>query len=108
VRAHRADAPTRALIASKGSDLQALSGEDLSATVETVRAFSKADLNVTRAAEQVHVHPNTVRYRLQRIATTTGRDPRTFAGLVELLCIVGDPGVGSAGEGPIGDPERLL
>jgi sugar diacid utilization regulator len=83
-----ADATARAAIASKGSHLQALSDEDLAATFETVRAFSKADLNVTRAAEHMHVHPNTVRYRLQRIATTTGHDPRTFAGLVELLCIL--------------------
>jgi DNA-binding PucR family transcriptional regulator len=36
----------------------------------------------------MHLHPNTVRYRLERIATTTGHDPRTFAGLVELLCIL--------------------
>jgi PucR-like helix-turn-helix protein/diguanylate cyclase with GGDEF domain len=83
-----ADATTRAAIASKGKDLQALSDEDLAATFETVRAFSKGDLNVARAAQELHVHPNTVRYRLQRIATTTGHDPRTLAGLVELLCIL--------------------
>jgi DNA-binding PucR family transcriptional regulator len=35
----------------------------------------------------MHVHPNTVRYRLQQIATKAGHDPRTFRGLVELLCI---------------------
>jgi sugar diacid utilization regulator len=29
-----------------------------------------------------------VRYRLQRTAATTGHDPRTFAGLVELTCIL--------------------
>jgi hypothetical protein len=83
-----ADATTRAVIASKGSGLQTLPGDERSATVETVRAFAEADLNISRAAEQLHVHPNTVRYRLQRIATTTGHDPRTFAGLVELVCIL--------------------
>ena len=36
----------------------------------------------------MHVHPNTVRYRLQQIATKTGHDPRTFTGLVELRCIL--------------------
>jgi DNA-binding PucR family transcriptional regulator len=56
-----ADATTKAVIAAKGSDLQTLSDEDLSTTYETVRAFSKADLNVARAAQQMHVHPNTVR-----------------------------------------------
>ena len=57
-----------------------VTGED----AETVHAFAAADLNVTRAADALHVHPNTVRYRLDRIAGETGIDPRTFAGLVEL------------------------
>jgi sugar diacid utilization regulator len=30
------------------------------------------------------VHPNTIRYRLERIAGEAGVDPRTFTGLVEL------------------------
>jgi hypothetical protein len=42
---------TKAVIASKGSDLQALSAEELSAAVETIRAFSQADLNVARTAQ---------------------------------------------------------
>jgi hypothetical protein len=83
-----ATATTKAVIASKGNNLRALSDEDLAALVETVRAFSTADLNVAKAAQQMHVHPNTVRYRLQQIAAKTGHDPRTFAGLVELLCIL--------------------
>jgi DNA-binding PucR family transcriptional regulator len=76
------------MIASKGNSLRALPDEDLAAAVETIRAFSTADLNVAKAAEQLHVHPNTVRYRLQQIATKTGYDPRTFAGLVDLISIL--------------------
>jgi len=72
----------------KGNNLRALSHEDLAATVETIRAFSDANLNVAKAAERMHVHPNTVRYRLEHIATRAGQDPRTFTGLVELLCII--------------------
>ncbi len=83
-----ATATTKAIIASKGNNLRALPDEDLAAAVETIRAFSTADLNVAKAAEQMHVHPNTVRYRLQQIATKTGYDPRTFAGLVDLICIL--------------------
>jgi DNA-binding PucR family transcriptional regulator len=49
-----------------------------------VRAFAAADLNVARAASGLQVHPNTIRYRLERIAGETGVDPRTFTGLVEL------------------------
>jgi hypothetical protein len=83
-----ATATTKAVIASKGVSLRALSPDDLVAAVETIRAFAAADLNVANAAQRMHVHPNTVRYRLQQIATKTGYDPRTFAGLVELLCIL--------------------
>jgi DNA-binding PucR family transcriptional regulator len=83
-----ATATTKAIIASKGNNLRALPDEDLAAAIETIRAFSTADLNVAKAAEQMHLHPNTVRYRLQQIATKTGHDPRTFTGLVELLCIL--------------------
>jgi sugar diacid utilization regulator len=36
----------------------------------------------------MHLHPNTVRYRLQQIASKTGHDPRSFTGLVELICIL--------------------
>ena len=83
-----ATAATKAIIASKGNNLRALSDDDLAAAVETIRAFATADLNVAKSAEQMHVHPNTVRYRLQQIATKTGHDPRTFAGLVDLICIL--------------------
>jgi sugar diacid utilization regulator len=83
-----ATATTKAMIASKGNHLRALPDEDLAAAVETIRAFTAADLNVARAAERMHLHPNTVRYRLQRIAAKTGYDPRTFAGLVDLICIL--------------------
>jgi DNA-binding PucR family transcriptional regulator len=34
------------------------------------------------------VHPNTVRYRLARIAETVGHGPRTFTGLADLVCIL--------------------
>lgn len=83
-----ATATTKAIIASKGNSLRALSDEDLAASIETIRAFADADLNVANAAQRIGVHPNTVRYRLQQIAGKTGHDPRTFTGLVELLCIL--------------------
>jgi hypothetical protein len=83
-----ATATTKAIIASKGSSLRALADDELALSIETIRAFADADLNVAGAAKRIHVHPNTIRYRLQQIATKTGHDPRTFAGLVELLCIL--------------------
>ena len=83
-----ATATAKAMIASKADNLRALPDDELAAAVETIRAFATADLNVSKAAEQMHVHPNTVRYRLRQIAAKSGYDPRTFAGLVDLICIL--------------------
>jgi sugar diacid utilization regulator len=43
--------------------------------VPTLRAYVEAGFNVTKAAETLCVHPNTVVYRLGRIKELTGRDP---------------------------------
>jgi hypothetical protein len=83
-----ATSSTKAIIAAKGRALRALSETDREVAVETIRAFAAADLNVARAAERMNVHPNTVRYRLEQLAAKTGHDPRTFAGLVELICVL--------------------
>ncbi len=83
-----ATATTKAVITSKGNSLRALPPKDLASVVDTIRAFANANLNVTKAAAQMHVHPNTIRYRLQQIATKTGHDPRTLTGLVDLICIL--------------------
>jgi PucR C-terminal helix-turn-helix domain len=40
--------------------------------METLRVYLDSDLDVTRAAEALYVHPNTVRYRLRRIGELTG------------------------------------
>lgn len=61
---------------------------ELEITIGTITAFVTADMSITSAASALHVHPNTVRYRLARIAQTTGLDPRTFTGLADLHCIV--------------------
>ena len=78
----------RAIIASKGNGLWRLRPGEFDTATETIRAFAAADLNVTIAAHTLHVHPNTVRYRLQSLAARTGHDPRTFTGLVDLICIL--------------------
>lgn len=53
--------------------------------VTTVRAYAETDMRLKETAERLHVHPNTVKYRLQRIGELTGQDPRTFAGLHALV-----------------------
>jgi DNA-binding PucR family transcriptional regulator len=47
-----------------------------------------ADLSVERAARALFVHPNTVRYRLRRLAKLTGLDVARFYDLVELLTAI--------------------
>ena len=51
----------------------------------TLEAFFAADLNVARAAGALVVHPNSLRYRLRRMAEITGRDPRRLADMIELM-----------------------
>ena len=82
------DSTVKAMIMSKGAELNTLPSEELATVKATVRAFAASDLNVNRAATALFVHANTVRYRLGRIAEATGYDPRTFAGLLELVCLI--------------------
>lgn len=50
----------------------------------SLEAFGAANLNVADAAQALSIHPNTLRYRLRRIADRTGRDPHVLADLLEL------------------------
>jgi sugar diacid utilization regulator len=50
----------------------------------SLEAFSAANLNVADAAQALFIHPNTLRYRLRRIAERTGLDPHVLADLLEL------------------------
>lgn len=52
--------------------------------VPTLRAYVRNDLNMTRTAKDLHVNPNTVAYRLKRIAMLTGYDPTNSSGMVTL------------------------
>ncbi|HXG39350.1 MAG TPA: helix-turn-helix domain-containing protein, partial [Candidatus Limnocylindrales bacterium] len=44
----------------------------------TLEAFLAADGAIEPTARRLHIHPNSLRYRLRRIAVLTGRDPRRF------------------------------
>jgi hypothetical protein len=83
-----ADLAARQAIAANGASFAALPEPTKAQVAETVRAFAAADLNVSAAASDLGLHPNSLRYRLGRIAAQTDHDPRTFAGLVELICIL--------------------
>ncbi|WP_243794370.1 CdaR family transcriptional regulator [Saccharopolyspora gloriosae] len=55
------------------------------ALIETIRLYAACDLNAKAAAERLHVHVNTVYYRLERISERTGCDLRSFADFQNLL-----------------------
>lgn len=65
--------------------------EDLAAGgtyVDTLRRYVACDLNAKLAAMELHVHANTVYYRLERIAERTGCDVRRVEELIDLLLAV--------------------
>lgn len=51
---------------------------------QTLQAWVDHDLNVAAAARALCLHPNSVRYRLRRIAQLTGHDPHRITDLLEL------------------------
>ncbi len=53
--------------------------------VATFLEYVACDLNARTAAQRLHMHPNTVYYRLERIAERTGCDLRRIPDVLELL-----------------------
>jgi hypothetical protein len=59
---------------------------------EAVRAYAGHHFSITASAEALHVHANTVKYRLTRWQEITGWDPRTLDGLMRsLVCLTALP-----------------
>ncbi len=56
--------------------------------VDTVLAYADADMNLARAAQRLHIHVNTARYRLSRIAERTGCEPRSLADMLDLVLAI--------------------
>lgn len=59
--------------------------ERQSELLRTLRAYIDAGFNLTKSAELLHVHPNTVVYRLHRIEELTGRNPHVPDDLLLLF-----------------------
>jgi DNA-binding PucR family transcriptional regulator len=51
----------------------------------TLEAFFAAELSIADAARTLLLHPNSLRYRLRRIAELTGLDPRRPTDAIELI-----------------------
>ena len=52
--------------------------------LETLVAYLSADQNVNASAEALHVHPNSLRYRLNRVEELLGRSLRSPATMADL------------------------
>jgi PucR-like helix-turn-helix protein/diguanylate cyclase with GGDEF domain len=60
---------------------------------DAIHAYSRHGFSITASAEALHIHPNTMKYRLDRWQQLTGWDPRTLDGLLRsLLSITFPPG----------------
>jgi Purine catabolism regulatory protein-like family/PucR C-terminal helix-turn-helix domain/GGDEF-like domain len=70
---------------------------------DTVAAYFASDLDVVRTAEVLHLHPNSLRYRLRRVEALLGRPlrrPSTIAALQFALLALGDELRGHSAESP--------
>lgn len=75
-------------VCSTGTEVAAKSSH----LADAVQAFADHRLSVVGAARALHVHPNTVIYRLERWHGLTGWDPRTFQGLAaSVACLQVSP-----------------
>jgi carbohydrate diacid regulator len=52
--------------------------------IQTLEAFFNYDMSLTRTAEALNIHRNTLVYRLDRIAETLNLDPRQFDDAVQI------------------------
>jgi carbohydrate diacid regulator len=58
--------------------------EDTMDMMETLRSFINHDCSVSLTAAELNIHRNTLQYRLKRIHSITGKDPRNVLQLFEL------------------------
>jgi carbohydrate diacid regulator len=52
--------------------------------IQTLEAFFNFDMSLTRTADKLKIHRNTLVYRLDRITETLGLDPRAFDDAVQI------------------------
>ncbi|ANY70594.1 sugar diacid utilization regulator [Paenibacillus sp. BIHB 4019] len=58
--------------------------EDTADLVDTLRSFIRHSGSMTATADELSIHRNTLQYRLKRIQTLTGKNPRDLLELIEL------------------------
>jgi hypothetical protein len=70
--------------------------------VETVRAFAANGSSWSAAGRELSLHPNTVKYRLDRWEQLTGWDARSWAGLTASMVALGLPAPDGSEAEPMG------
>lgn len=58
--------------------------EDTADLLDTLRSFINHNCSVSQTSEALNIHRNTLQYRLKRIESLTGKDPRNLLQLFEL------------------------
>lgn len=89
--------------------LSALDGHPV--LLETLRAYSDCGFGRRRTAAALHIHPNTLDYRLRRITVLTGLDPARPADLLTLqaaLVVRRDAASGTGPPGRARGPRRTV
>lgn len=69
---------------------------------ETVTAFADQGFSASATSRRMHVHANSVRYRLDRWHEATGWDPRTFTGLATSVLAIQIARQSGSSRSPVG------
>lgn len=77
-----------AVLRSKYVDPVLAEGEFGEHIIDSIRAFLDHNLKINAAAESLPVHPNTMRYRLQKFEEITGASLEHFETLVEIAWVL--------------------
>jgi hypothetical protein len=80
-----ADPTARRLVSAPVANFVDDESSNGGALIETLRAYATANMSTKQTAELLHVHVNTVHYRLSKIAERTGCDLRSVNSVIELL-----------------------
>lgn len=85
---------TQELLAACATAMQDSMGTD-ARPVETLLSFVIHNGSISAVGRDLHVHPNTVLYRLKRVRAATGLDPHSHADLFLLWASIRARGLGS-------------
>jgi len=56
--------------------------------IKIIKSYARNDMHLSNTSNELHYHPNGIRYHMNKIKDETGLDPRKFYDLVKLLISV--------------------